>query len=64
MSTQPAPDMPTRNSNRNRAIGTLKGDRGSTMLCRFDLLDAAGGMGGGGSGACQTSRGARITAQF
>ncbi len=52
------------NTHRNRAIGTLKSDRGSTMLCRFDLLDAAGGMGGGGSGACQTSRGARITAQF
>jgi hypothetical protein len=52
------------NTHLNRAIGTLKGDRGSTMLCRFDLLDAAGGMGGGGSGACQTSRGARITAQF
>jgi hypothetical protein len=31
---------------------------------RFDLLEAPGGMGGGGSGACQTSRGARITAQF
>lgn len=48
----------------NKAIGTLKGDRGTTMLCRFDLLDAAGGMGGGGSGECQTSRGARITARF
>jgi hypothetical protein len=52
------------NTHLNRAIGTLKGDRGGTMLCRFNLLDAAGGMGGGGSGACQTSRGARITAQF
>jgi hypothetical protein len=52
------------NAHRDRAIGTLKGDRGSTMLCRFTLLDAAGGMGGGGSGQCQTSRGARITAQF
>jgi hypothetical protein len=52
------------NTHLNNAIGTLKGDRGSTMLCRFTLLDAAGGMGGGGSGACQTSRGGRITAQF
>jgi hypothetical protein len=52
------------NTHLNNAIGTLKGDRGTAMLCRFSLLDAAGGMGGGGSGACQTSRGARITAQF
>ena len=52
------------NTHLNNAIGTLKGDRGSTMLCRFKLLDAAAGMGGGGSGECQTSRGARITAQF
>jgi hypothetical protein len=51
-------------THRDNAIGTLKGDRGTTMLCRFNLLDAAGGMGGGGTGACQTSRGARITAQF
>jgi hypothetical protein len=51
-------------THRDKAIGTLKGDRGATMLCRFALLDAAGGMGGGGSGECQTSRGARITAQF
>lgn len=51
-------------THRDNAIGTLKGERGTTMLCRFNLLDAAGGMGGGGTGACQTSRGARITAQF
>lgn len=48
----------------NRAIATLKGDRGSTMLCRFDLAAGEAGMGGGGSGECQTSKGARITAQF
>jgi hypothetical protein len=49
---------------RNKAIATLKGDRGSTMLCRFNLLAGGAGMGGGGSGECQTSKGARITAQF
>ncbi|HEY7038475.1 MAG TPA: hypothetical protein VID28_06485 [Methylomirabilota bacterium] len=51
-------------THRDRAIGTLKGDRGATMLCRFNLMDAAAGIGGGGTGECQTSRGARITAQF
>ena len=51
-------------THQDKAIGTLTGDRDSTMLCRFDLLDASAGMGGGGSGTCQTSRGAKITAQF
>ena len=51
-------------THRDKAIGTLRGDRGATMLCRFALLDAAGGMGGGGSGECQTSRGGRIAARF
>jgi len=49
---------------KDNAIGTLRGDRGSTMLCRFRLLDSAGGMGGGGTGTCQTSRGAKIAARF
>jgi hypothetical protein len=48
----------------NKAIATLRSGRGTTMLCRFDLLDGSGGMGGGGSGECQTSTGAKITAQF
>jgi len=48
----------------NKAVATLKGDRGTRMLCRFNL-DAGGvGMGGGGTGECQTSRGAKITATF
>ena len=48
----------------NKAIATLKGDRGTRMMCRFDL-DAGGvGMGGGGTGECQTSTGAKITATF
>jgi len=49
---------------KDNGIGTLKGDRGSTMLCRFYLLDSSAGMGGGGTGTCQTSRGAKITARF
>ena len=48
----------------NKAIATLKGDRGTTMLCRFDLDAGGAGMGGGGTGECQTSKGAKITAQF
>ena len=48
----------------NKVIATLRGDRGSTMLCRFNLLASGAGMGGGGSGECQTSKGAKITAQF
>jgi hypothetical protein len=48
----------------NKAIATLKGNRGSTMLCRFSLDAAEAGMRGGGAGSCQTSKGARITAKF
>src|SRR5262245_10103585 len=48
----------------NKAVATLKGDRGSTMQCRFALDDGAAGMGGGGSGLCQTSQGVKITARF
>lgn len=48
----------------NKAVATLHGDRGTTMLCRFNLMAGGAGMGGGGNGYCQTSRGAKITAQF
>ena len=48
----------------NNAVATLKGDRGTTMLCRFSLLAGGAGMGGGGTGECQTSKGAKITASF
>jgi len=48
----------------NKAVATLKGDRGTTMLCRFNLLAGGAGMGGGGTGECQTSAGAKITASF
>ena len=48
----------------NKGVATLKGDRGTTMLCRFNLLAGGAGMGGGGTGECQTSRGAKISAAF
>ena len=48
----------------NKAVATLTGDRGTTMLCRFTLDAGGAGMGGGGGGECQTSKGARITATF
>jgi hypothetical protein len=52
------------NAHLNKAIATLKGDRGGTMLCRFSLLASEAGMRGGGSGSCQTSKGAKISATF
>jgi len=48
----------------NKAVATLKGDRGTTMLCRFNLLAGGAGMGGGGTGECQTSKGAKISTSF
>lgn len=48
----------------NKAIASLKGDRGTTMLCRFALDAAEAGMRGGGAGSCQTSKGAKISAKF
>ena len=48
----------------NKAVATLKGDLGTTMLCRFDLDAGGAGMGGGGTGECQTSKGAKISASF
>ena len=48
----------------NKAVARLKGDRGTTMLCRFDLDAGGSGMAGGGTGECQTSKGAKIAAQF
>jgi hypothetical protein len=48
----------------NKAVATLKGDRGTRMLCRFNLDAGGAGMGGGGTGECQTSRGAKITTTF
>ena len=48
----------------NKAIATLKGDRGTTMLCRFSLDAAEAGLRGGGAGSCQTSKGAKISAKF
>lgn len=48
----------------NKAVATLKGDRGTLMLCRFDLDAGQAGMGAGGTGECQTSKGAKISAQF
>jgi len=48
----------------NKAVATLKSGRGTTMLCRFNLLDGGAGLGGGGTGECQTSKGAKITTTF
>jgi hypothetical protein len=51
-------------SHENKAVATLRGDRGTTMMCRFNLDAGGAGMGGGGTGECQTSKGAKIAAKF
>jgi hypothetical protein len=48
----------------NKAVAKLMGDRGTTMMCRFNLDAGGAGMGGGGTGECQTSKGAKIAAKF
>ena len=48
----------------NKAIATLKGNRGTTMLCRFELDASEAGMRGVGAGTCQTSQGAQISATY
>src|SRR5262245_23760843 len=48
----------------NKAVATLKCDRGPTLLCRFPLQAVGAGMRGGGWGDCQTSKGAKISASF
>jgi hypothetical protein len=48
----------------DKAVARLTGDRGTIMLCRFDLDAGGAGMRGGGTGECQTSKGAKIAAQF
>jgi hypothetical protein len=48
----------------NKAVATLTGDRGTRMLCRFNLDAGGAGMGGGGTGECQTSKGTKITTTF
>src|SRR5712692_8849919 len=44
----------------NKSVATLKSDHGTTMLCRFNLGAGGAGM-GGGTGECQSSKGAKIT---
>src|SRR5262245_56525320 len=48
----------------NKAVATLRGARRTTIIGRFHLDAGGAGMRGGGNGECQTSRGAKISAQF
>jgi hypothetical protein len=45
-------------------VGTLAGDRGSTMVCRFRLNEPGVGPDGGGSVHCNVSSGAMFNATF
>ena len=45
-------------------VGTLDGDRGGTMVCRFKLKEPGVGPDGGGTGKCDLSQGGSIDAQF
>src|SRR5262245_18515238 len=48
----------------NKAVAVLRGARRTTIIGRFHLDAGGAGMRGGGNGECQTSRGAKISAQF
>ena len=48
----------------NKAVATLKGDRGSTMLCRFTLNEPGVGPDRGGTVQCQLSTGGNFDANF
>jgi len=45
-------------------VGTLAGDRGSTMVCRFRLNEPGVGPDGGGRVHCNVSSGAMFNATF
>lgn len=47
-----------------KVVGSLIGDKGQTMRCRFSLRRPQLGLMGGGTGECQTSKGSQIEANF
>ena len=47
-----------------KVVATLFGNRGGKMRCRFTLDRPQEGLIGGGTGQCQSSTGATITARF
>jgi hypothetical protein len=48
----------------HQMTGTLLGDRGSTMVCRFILKEPGVGPDGGGRVRCELSTGGTIEGQF
>ena len=48
----------------NHLVGTLDGDRGGTMVCRFKLNEPGVGPDKGGKGKCDMSQGGVIEATF
>ncbi len=49
---------------RGNMRGTLFGDRGRTMACRFHYADSSGFTSAGGVGLCETSDGKQIDVQW
>jgi hypothetical protein len=49
---------------RGNMRGTLFGDRGRTMSCRFHYADSSGFTSAGGVGLCETSDGRSIDVQW
>lgn len=47
-----------------KVVATLFGNRGDKMRCSFDLFKPQEGLIGGGTGECQASNGAKLTARF
>ena len=47
-----------------KVIATLFGNEGHSMRCRFTLANPQMGLMGGGVGACQSSKGSKISAKF
>lgn len=47
-----------------KVVATLFGNEGHSMRCRFTLVRPQEGLMGGGVGACESSKGAKISARF
>jgi len=51
-------------SDSNKVVALLQGDRGHKVRCRFTLRYAAGGLGDGGTGECEATTGEKVAVSF
>ena len=58
----PTPQFITHYS--GKVVATLEAEGRQRLRCRFDLVEPARGMGGGGDGECQLSDGRTVRADF